>query len=146
MKHPTLSTSLLLAALFLLAACGGGGGGGQSSAPGKAGTKTEAKATKGGNKWPDNEYTKLLPKPEITVSSASVGTFADGETFAANFASGTTREQFKAYIEQLKASGFTVKVEVDTDSTYGGTADKDGYHVSWTYIDEKGSIQVNKNK
>lgn len=46
MKHPNLSTCLLLAALFLLAACGGGGSG-QSSAPGKAGTKTEAKATKG---------------------------------------------------------------------------------------------------
>lgn len=143
MKHLILSTSLLLSALFLLTACGGGSSGQPS---GKAETKTEAKATKGGDKWPDNEYTKLLPKPEITVSSASVGTFADGETFAANFASGTTREQFKAYIEQLKASGFTVKVEVDTDSTYGGTADKDGYHVSWIYTGGKGSIQVNKKK
>lgn len=45
MKHP-LTTSLLLSALILLAACGGGGSG-QSSAPGKAGTKTEAKAAKG---------------------------------------------------------------------------------------------------
>lgn len=144
MKHPLLTT-LLLSALILLTACGGGGSG-QSSAPGKAATKTEAKAAKGGDKWPDNEYTKQLPKPQITVSSASVGTFADGETFAANFASGTTREQFKAYIEQLKTSGFTVKVEVDTDSTYGGTADKNGYHVSWVYTGGRGSIQVNKKK
>lgn len=47
MKHP-ISTSLLLSALFLLTACGGGGSG-QSSAPGKAATKTEAKAAKGGD-------------------------------------------------------------------------------------------------
>lgn len=45
MKHP-ISTSLLLSALILLTACGGGGSG-QSSAPGKAATKTEAKAAKG---------------------------------------------------------------------------------------------------
>jgi len=64
--------------------------------------------------WPDNELTKLVPKPGFSVSNVSE---EDGE-FAAVF-SGVTKEQMRAYAEKLKEAGFNTDVEV-TDQNYAG--------------------------
>lgn len=115
MKHPLLTT-LLLSALILLAACGGGGSG-QSSAPGKAATKTEAKAAKGGDKWPDNELTKLLPKPDFALQKASYEKFDAREIFSIRFP-GATLEQIQAYAEKLQEAGFKKQGENETTNVW----------------------------
>jgi predicted secreted protein len=55
-----------------------------------------------GGDWPDNEFTRILPKPDFAVSFAQE--INDGFTvmFSANI------DQLKAYVEQVKAAGFTV--------------------------------------
>jgi predicted small lipoprotein YifL/uncharacterized glyoxalase superfamily protein PhnB len=67
----------------------------------------------GGN-WPDNEFTKLLPKPDYELMGAST----DEDRFAVSF-QGVTVEQVKAYVEKVKAKGFTVDAET-TDENFGG--------------------------
>ncbi len=69
----------------------------------------------GGN-WPDNEYTKLIPKPDFTITAAVV----EGNTFTVMF-SDTTKEQITAYVEKVKNAGFTVDAETE-DQEMGGIA------------------------
>jgi len=54
----------------------------------------------GGN-WPDNEFTKLIPKPDFAVSIA----VSDEETFSITF-NDATIEQIKTYAEKVKQAGF----------------------------------------
>ncbi len=85
----------------------------------------------GGN-WPDNEFTRLLPKPPFTITLAST----NEDEFGVMFDGATTVEQVKAYAEELKAKGFTVDAETtDMDTMgmviYSYTAkNADGYEVN----------------
>ena len=84
----------------------------------------------GGN-WPENEFTKLLPKPDFALAAAST---VDND-FTVAFVNVTT-DQLKAYVEQVKAKGFTVDAETEDQevmgiSIYSYTAkNADGYEVS----------------
>jgi catechol 2,3-dioxygenase-like lactoylglutathione lyase family enzyme len=69
-----------------------------------------------GGDWPDNEFTKLLPKPDFTLVGAN--TYSNEFTVAF---SGVTVEQVKAYVEQVKAKGFTANAETQ-DENYAGIA------------------------
>lgn len=83
----------------------------------------------GGN-WPDNEYTKLVPKPSFELYAAVV----EGETFSVMFTNATI-EQIKAYAEQVKAAGFNLNEELTDENVMGmviysfAAENADGYSV-----------------
>ncbi len=86
----------------------------------------------GGN-WPDNEFTRLLPRPDMEVGTAST---TDTE-FAVLFQNATL-DQMKDYAEKVKAMGFTVNPEL-TDQEVSGmqiytytASNADGYTVTVT--------------
>jgi len=67
-----------------------------------------------GGSWPDNALTKLIPKPDFTLFAAS----GDDESYTLSF-SGATLEQARAYVDEIKAAGFTVDAESEDEVTYG---------------------------
>ena len=69
-----------------------------------------------GGDWPENEFTKLLPKPEFTLTAAIT---SDSE-FTVVF-QGATIEQIKAYVEEAKLAGFTVNAETTDEAVAGMT-------------------------
>ncbi|MBQ9750950.1 MAG: hypothetical protein IJV87_10300 [Clostridia bacterium] len=83
----------------------------------------------GGN-WPDNEYTKLVPKPSFELYAAVI----EDETFSVMFTNATI-EQIKAYAEQVKAAGFNLNEEVTDENVMGmviysfAAENADGYSV-----------------
>ncbi len=66
----------------------------------------------GGN-WPENEFTRLLPKPDMELLAAST----NEQEFTVGFKQATV-EQVKAYVEQVKVKGFTVD-PMTSDQTVG---------------------------
>ena len=98
----------------------------------------------GGN-WPDNEYTKLVPKPSFELYAAVI----EGETFSVMFTNATI-EQIKAYAEQVKAAGFNINEEVEDQEAmgmviYSFTAENaDGYTVEITSANGTSSITISK--
>ena len=67
-----------------------------------------------GGDWPENEFTKLLPKPDFTLTAAVT---SDG-MFMVVF-QGATPEQIKAYVEKVKSTGFTVNAETTDEEIMG---------------------------
>ena len=72
-----------------------------------------------GSKWPDNEFTKLIPKPNFEVSLS----YAEGDRCGIQFAN-LTAEDLRAYAEQLKSAGFTVDAETTDEEQFG----------TWVYL------------
>ncbi len=87
----------------------------------------------GGN-WPDNEFTRLLPKPDFKLLAANT---TDSD-FSAGFDNATV-EQVKSYVEKVKANGFTINAETTDQEMMGMTIysyvaqNADGYTVSVTF-------------
>ena len=83
----------------------------------------------GGN-WPDNEYTKLVPKPDFTLMGASV----DSTGFTVAFTDATL-EQMRDYAEKVKAKGFTIDPESEEQEAMGmviftyAASNADGYRI-----------------
>jgi hypothetical protein len=98
----------------------------------------------GGN-WPDNEFTKLLPKPDFALTAAN--TTADDFTVAFT---GVTVEQLKAYVEQVKAKGFTVDAETEDQEVMGmviysyNAKNANGYEVSVVSAQGTAGLTVTK--
>jgi len=71
--------------------------------------------------WPDNEFTRQLPKPDFT---AAVAEETDDHYYAIYF--NIDLDQYKAYLEQLKAAGFTEgareRIGRETDPKTGDNA------------------------
>lgn len=67
----------------------------------------------GGN-WPDNEFTKLVPKPDFQLAGAAT----QSNEFSAGFVS-VSADQVKAYAEKVKASGFNIDPEEEDQSILG---------------------------
>ena len=98
----------------------------------------------GGN-WPDNEYTRLVPKPSLELQA----TYIEGESFGATFTNATV-EQIRDYVEQVKAAGFNIN-EVVEDLEFGEmvlysfTAENaDGYIASITFANGTSSLSIGK--
>ncbi len=98
----------------------------------------------GGN-WPDNEYTRLVPKPSLELQA----TYIEGESFGATFTNATV-EQIRDYVEQVKAAGFNIN-EVVEDREFGEmvlysfTAENaDGYIASITFANGTSSLSIGK--
>ena len=84
-----------------------------------------------GGDWPDNEFTKQVPKPDFAISLAG----GEGGSFGITFIDASI-EQIKAYVEQVKAAGFTINPQTE-DMEAGGMViysftaqNADGYTVT----------------
>ena len=67
-----------------------------------------------GGDWPDNEYTKIVPKPDFELTAARV----DDEGFVVAFQSATL-DQIKDYVTKIKAAGFTLNEELTDENVMG---------------------------
>ena len=67
-----------------------------------------------GGSWPENEFTKIIPKPDFELTAA---TTSDRE-FTVVFV-GATTEQIRGYVEKLKAAGFTSDTETEDNEIFG---------------------------
>ena len=98
----------------------------------------------GGN-WPDNEYTKLVPKPSFELYAAAV----DGDTFSVLFTNATI-EQLKAYADQVKAAGFNLNEELTDQNVMGmviytfSAENADGYSVEIFSASGSSGMRIDK--
>ena len=98
-----------------------------------------------GGSWPDNEFTRLVPKPDFTLAGAST----EEDTFTAAFQS-VEVDQVKAYANQLKARGFTVDADEVDQNAYGVTVytysayNADGVFVEITYTSGVSGLTISK--
>lgn len=98
-----------------------------------------------GGDWPDNKFTKLVPKPDFKLAGASTSE----DEFSAAFQS-VTVEQVKAYAEKVKAKGFTVEPEEEDQNFLGvvvytySAYNAEGYRVEVTFASGTGGITITK--
>ena len=98
-----------------------------------------------GGEWPENDFTKLVPKPDFKL----VGASSSDEEFTAAFQS-VTADQIKAYAAKVKAAGFTVDAEEEDQNAFGMTVytyeadNAGGYHVEISFAAGTGSLTISK--
>ncbi|MDR3277914.1 MAG: hypothetical protein LBT12_04005 [Oscillospiraceae bacterium] len=159
-----LALALALTLALSLAACGGNsnGGGSTTTPPANNSTTTPpnggdtvpsekpADNTPAGEEWPDNEYTQQAPKPTDPISKY-VAPYRYNEStpkrvsFVFQAADATeAQEHMKAYVEQLKSSGFTLDVDVDTDTMYYAFNDS-GWSVDVSYTGANTAVSNDAN-
>ena len=98
-----------------------------------------------GGDWPDNEFTKLVPKPDFELFAASTET----DSFSVAFTSATI-EQIKDYAAKVKAAGFDINEEVEDQEVmgmviYSFTAENaDGYTVEITSANGTSALTISK--
>ena len=98
-----------------------------------------------GGDWPDNEFTKLIPKPDFELFAANTET----DSFSVAFMSATI-EQIKDYAAKVKASGFNINEEVEDQEMmgmviYSFTAENaDGYTVEITSANGTSALTISK--
>ena len=96
--------------------------------------------------WPDNEFTKQIPKPKMKTALASI---VDG-AFSVIFSEDVTLDALRDYVDELKSAGFNNDVEL-TDETimgiviYSFTANNsNGYNVNVYYSGGIAGMAVTK--
>ena len=98
-----------------------------------------------GGDWPDNEFTKLIPKPDFELFATNTET----DSFSVAFMSATI-EQIKDYAAKVKAAGFNINEEVEDQEImgmviYSFTAENaDGYTIEITSANGTSSITISK--
>ena len=98
-----------------------------------------------GGDWPDNEFTKLIPKPDFELFAANTET----DSFSVAFTSATI-EQIRDYAAKVKAAGFNINEEVEDQEVmemviYSFTAENaDGYTVEITFANGTSSLSISK--
>ena len=98
-----------------------------------------------GGDWPDNEFTKLIPKPDFELFAANTET----DSFSVAFMSATI-EQIKDYAAKVKVAGFNINEEVEDQEVmgmviYSFTAENaDGYTVEITSANGTSSLSISK--
>lgn len=95
--------------------------------------------------WPENEFTKQVPKPELQPTAANI----QEKSFSVAFVDAKV-EDIRDYVEELKEAGFTVDatnkdVEVFGVVAYAYTAsDGAGYKVEVTYAQDMCGLTITK--
>ena len=98
-----------------------------------------------GGDWPDNEFTKLIPKPDFELFAANTET----DSFSAAFTSATI-EQIRDYAAKVKAAGFNINEEVEDQEImgmviYSFTAENaDGYSVEIFSASGSSGMRIDK--
>ena len=112
MTTVNFKNSVIAVAIGLsVVSCGGRGGNQQSGTETSESAKVETTTKSDGDKWPSNEFTKQVPKPDLTIYAAEDGPNGYNVDFI-----GATFEQIKAYADKVKAAGFDKVVNEDSDS------------------------------
>ena len=99
-----------------------------------------------GGDWPDNEFTRLLPKPSFTLSAA----VTSGDMFTVVFLSAEL-DQLKAYTEQVKTSGFNVDADTQEMEVMGmliysySAENANGYRVNIFSSAGSAGLTITKN-
>ncbi len=84
----------------------------------------------GGN-WPDNAFTRMVPKPDFPLLAANTSE----DEFTVAFQN-VTVDQIRAYAAKLKACGFTIDAEEEDQTTYGVVIyTYSAYHADGYYVD-----------
>ena len=98
-----------------------------------------------GGDWPDNEFTKLIPRADFELFAANTET----DSYSVAFTSATI-VQIRDYAEKVKAAGFNINEEVEDQEVmgmviYSFTAENaDGYTVEITSANGTSSITISK--
>ncbi len=101
--------------------------------------------TQFGDNWPENEFTKLLPKPAFPITMAN----SNGDEFVVVFEN-PDLDALRAYAQKVKAAGFDQNVEVMDENVMGMviytySADHaSGYHVEVFSASGTSGITVTK--
>ncbi len=107
----------------------------------------DADGTEGqlGGNWPDNEFTKLLPKPEFELLGAST----DENSFTVAFLN-VSAEQVREYAQQVKEKGFDIDAATEDETVMGITVftytakNSEGYTVEISFAMSTSGITVTK--
>ena len=134
---------IALAICLVIVSCGGRGGNQQNvvgDIEKKAEKVVEAKSTSSG--WENNEFTKQLPAPEISISAAGESSMG----YSANFGNATL-EQVQTYAAKVKSAGFNVEVYESADDTYSFSAkNASGWSVLITWRQGQSGVLISKPK
>jgi hypothetical protein len=144
MTNSNFKNSVIALAIGIFAvSCGGSGSkkpGGVSDIEKQAAKTVETKSVSSG--WESNEYTKQLPKPDISVSAAGESSMG----YSANF-SNATLEQVKAYAAKVKTSGFSADAYESDGDTYTFSAkNAAGWSVLITWSQGRAGVLISKPK
>lgn len=90
------------------------------------------------NKWPNNELSKKVTKPQSEYLLVTSDEEDDDVDFTMY---GCTKDYFKEYVETIKSAGFNVDVPEDY-STYFSAEDSDGNSISVTYDKDNDIMKV----
>ncbi len=93
-------------------------------------------------KWVDNEYTRLVPKPDMEVREAA----NTGMGYSIVFGRSVTLDRMKAYAEKLKQAGFNVDCgDEDNEQYYSFWGDNaDGWSVRITVTSNANNLLISK--
>ncbi len=117
----------------------------QQKADGNWVFKSEDGEVQLGGQWPDNEFTRALPKPDFKLTA----TVTDGKSFSVGFL-GVKLEDVKAYAQKVKDAGFFIGPEVTENEVMGLTVysyeayNADGWKVTVSFAVAASGIVVEK--
>lgn len=145
-----------LASLVIMTACGGGNNNAKKEASDILEDAKEMvqKSEVVSSDWPENEFTKLVPKPEnvkIMGNKKVDNAYYIGHSVVVK---GWSKENCKAYVEKLKAAGFTKPIAGmkdvitnDKETMFSFDAlNADGVHASVGIMGSNGMIEITKKK
>lgn len=95
--------------------------------------------------WPDNEFTRIIPKPDIEIAM----TVVDEYSFTVAFGS-MTKAQATDYVEKLKDAGFTIDAYVTDQEMYGmaiytfSAANAAGYSATLSFTGSSNVLVISK--
>ncbi len=95
--------------------------------------------------WPDNEFTAVVPKPDIPITTTAV----EGNAFFAVLAPEGI-DDVRVYANALKEAGFTVNEQVEDTEMSGiviysfSASNASGYHVEFSYAMGVCSLNISK--
>ncbi len=100
-----------------------------------------------GGEWPNNEFTKQVPKPDF---GELFGASTQEKSFVVMFTD-AKMDDVRAYIEKVKAKGFTINPETTDETAMGVTAlsytaeNAAGYKVEIASVVGMNSITISKD-
>jgi hypothetical protein len=131
LKMRIVATIVAVLAATMMTSCGGGSSNKGAAQSGDS-EKTEATVKKVENigKWPDNHFTKQIPKLDFAINSDGVDV-SETNTIIRFSDAKPTKEQITVYWEKVKAAGFTKNtMNSDDDLGYSFSASNEaGYRV-----------------